>query len=324
MKVLSGLTPPPEDARLLVDTSTWDDAGVARFGDGMQAIVQSVDFFPPVVDDPWWFGRIAAANALSDLYAMGAEPFSALNVVAFPSKDLPLDLLTAILEGASDAFREAGVLLLGGHSVTDTGVKYGAAVTGFVEVGKQVTNAGAQIGDLLYLTKTLGTGCVTTAAKKNRADEELLKRACEQMGTLNKGAAHAMVSCSVHGATDVTGFGLAGHSAELGLASGADIRLNTAAIPQLEGAYALMEDGMASGGVTTNREYLGDRLLIDAEVDPVLVNLVCDSETSGGLLVAVDVDGATNFELALKEQGVLVAPIGQVVEGEGRVHLVTE
>ncbi len=191
MQVLSAL-PKQDDPRLLVDTSHFDDAGVAAVTPEL-ALVQTVDFFPPVVDDPWWFGRIAAANALSDCYAMGGKPFSALNIVAFPTGELPLEVLRTILEGGSHALQEAGALMLGGHSIVDTGIKYGLAVTGTLRPGTQVTNAGAQTGDLLYLTKPLGTGCLTTGARKDKVSDEHLSAACESMGRLNAAACEAML-----------------------------------------------------------------------------------------------------------------------------------
>ncbi len=321
MQVLSAL-PKQDDPRLLVDTSHFDDAGVARLTDEI-ALVQTVDFFPPVVDDPWWFGRIAAANALSDVYAMGARPFSALNIVAFPAGELPLEVLATILKGGCDALAEAGALLLGGHSVIDAGIKYGVAVTGTVRPGAQVTNGGARPGDLVYLTKPLGTGCITTAARKDKADEAVLRAACESMGRLNRAACDALVEAGVRAATDVTGYGLLGHGFELAAASGVELQLSAAALPLLSGARELMQRGFASGGAGRTLAYLGARLVVAAGVDPVLQRLAADSETSGGLLLAIPPARAAALEGALAQRGVPVQRIGEIglpVTG-GRVHL---
>lgn len=309
MQVLSAL-PRQDDPRLLVDMAHFDDAGVARLTDEV-ALVQTVDFFPPVVDDPWWFGRIAAANALSDVYAMGARPFSALNIVAFPAGELPLEVLATILKGGCDALAEAGALLLGGHSVTDPGIKYGVAVTGTVRPGAQVTNGGARPGDLVYLTKPLGTGCITTAARKDKAGDDVLRGACESMGRLNRAACDALLEAGVRAATDVTGYGLLGHGFELAAASGLELRLSAAALPLLPGARELMERGFASGGAARTLAHLGARLAVEPGVDSVLQRLAADSETSGGLLLAIAPGRAAALEQALASRGVLVSRIGE-------------
>lgn len=321
MQVLSTL-PPQTDPRLLVSNSGFDDAGVAALTDDV-ALVQTVDFFPPVVDDPWWFGRIAAANALSDVYAMGGEPFSALNIVVFPVDKLPLEVLSTILQGGADALNEAGVMMLGGHSVVDEGVKYGVAVTGTVKPGEQVTNAGAQPGDRLYLTKALGTGCLTTAAKKGKLDAELLASAQEQMGALNRAAGEAMRAVGVHACTDVTGYGLVGHAHELAVASDVALTLSASAMPLLSGARDMMSRGFASGGAARTLAHVGAGLSVDDDVDEVDRKLAADSETSGGLLISVAPDRAEALESALRERDVLVAPIGEVTAAANdvRIHL---
>jgi selenide,water dikinase len=321
VQVLSAL-PKQTDPRLLVDSAHFDDAGVARLTDDI-ALVQTVDFFPPVVDDPWWYGRIAAANALSDVYAMGATPFSALNIVAFPVGELPLEVLATILQGGCDALAEAGALLLGGHSVTDSGIKYGVAVTGTVRPGEQVTNGGARPGDVVYLTKPLGTGCITTAARKDKAADDVLRGACESMGRLNRAACEALREAGVRAATDVTGYGLLGHGFELAAASGLELQLSAAALPLLPGARDLMQRGHASGGAARTLAHLGARLAIDPGVDPLLQRLAADSETSGGLLLAIAPTRAAALEDALTRRGVPVHRIGEaggLVEG-GRVRL---
>jgi selenide,water dikinase len=301
-----------------VSNSGFDDAGVVKVSDEL-ALVQTVDFFPPVVDDPWWFGRIAAANALSDIYAMGATPFSALNIVVFPIDSLPLDVMSTILKGGADALAEAGVMMVGGHSVVDEGVKYGVAVTGTVVPGEQVTNAGAQPGDRLFLTKALGTGCLTTAAKKGKLDAELLDGAQKQMGALNRAAAEAMCSVGVNAATDVTGFGLIGHARELALASNVTLRFSAAALPLLPGARDMMTRGFVSGGAARTLDHVGSALIVDDGVDAQDLLLAADSETSGGLLISVAADDADRLAAALREREVLVADIGEVTAPEAGV-----
>jgi selenide,water dikinase len=296
--------------------SHFDDAGVLAVNDDL-AIVQSTDFFPPVVDDPWWFGRIAAANALSDLYAMGATPLSVLNLVVFNNEDLPMSVLGEILAGGEDAVREAGAVTLGGHSVSDEGVKFGLAVTGTLRPGDQVTNGGARAGDLLYLTKALGTGCLTTAARKGKVSESELDAAQRQMGALNAAAADAMKAVSVRAATDVTGFGLAGHSHEMAVASGVDLVFSAAALPLLDGALRLMGKGFASGGAARTRAHLGEALVFSEGVDKVMQGLATDSETSGGLLLAVAPGSATRLEEELAAREVLVCRIGHAEESTG-------
>jgi len=311
-----------------VGSDHFDDAGVAKldveglfeFGDDV-ALVQSVDFFPPVVDDPWWFGRIAAANALSDLYAMGARPFSALNIVAFNTKKLSLDVLGTILEGGASAVSESGAMMLGGHSVEDKTVKYGLAVTGVVRPGQQATNAAARIGDRLYLTKRLGTGAITTALRKDQADEAQVQVAMEQMGALNAAAADAMAAAGVVAATDITGFGMLGHSHELAAASGVDVVLSASGLPWLEGSHQLAHKGLLSGGSARTLEHLGDGLVVEPGVDRHTVELAADAETSGGLLLAVAPERAATLEAELSARDVLVALVGEVHSGSGVVRL---
>jgi selenide, water dikinase len=320
VQVLSAL-PRQSDPRLLVDATHFDDAGVARLTPEI-ALVQTVDFFPPVVDDPWWFGRIAAANALSDVYAMGAVPFSALNIIAFPTDKLPLEVMSTILAGGGDALAEAGVMLLGGHSVVDEGIKFGVAVTGTVRPGAEVINGGARPGDALYLTKPLGTGCITTAARKDKAEEAELAGACASMGRLNRAASEAMVAAGVHAATDVTGYGLAGHAHEMAAASAADLVFSAGALPLLPGALRLAERGLLSGGAARTEAHLRERLVVDAAVPAPLRRLIADSETSGGLLIAVAPERAEALEEQLRARAVPVHRVGRVEppSGEPRVR----
>jgi selenide,water dikinase len=313
---------------VLVGSDHFDDAGVAKLDvEGMfelgneVALVQSVDFFPPVVDDPWWFGRIAAANALSDLYAMGARPFSVLNIVAFNTKKLSLDVLGTILEGGSSAVTESGAMMLGGHSVEDDTIKYGLAVTGVVRPGRQATNAAAKVGDRLYLTKRLGTGVITTALRKRKADEALLQVAMEQMGALNAAAADAMAAAGVVAATDITGFGMLGHSHEMAAASGADVVLFASALPWLEGSHQMARKGLLSGGSSRTLKHLGSGLVVEEGVDQHTLELAADAETSGGLLLAVAPEQAATLEAELAARDVLVAHVGEVRAGSGVVRL---
>ncbi len=265
---------------------TLDDAGIISLGNG-RALVQSVDFFPPIVDDPGDFGRIAAANALSDLYAMGATPFCALNLVGFPSKKLDMAILGEILEGGAEKMREAGVALLGGHSVEDAEIKYGLAVTGIIDSDRMLTNGGAEPGDLLVLTKPLGMGALSTGIQQGRVSEEDKSTAVGTMATLNAGAARVFQEVSVTAVTDITGFGLLGHSSEMARASGVTLSFNWDALPITPGARSLASRGVLSGGAARSRRYLGSNARIDASVPGEVAEIAFDSETSGGLLIAV-------------------------------------
>ncbi|MBM2826027.1 MAG: selD-2, partial [Dehalococcoidia bacterium] len=244
-----------DDPNLLVGTDTLDDAGVYRINDDF-ALVQTVDFFPPVVDDPYFFGAIAAANAVSDIYAMGAVPITALNILCFPEEGLGEDVLGEILRGGHDKAHEAGFVILGGHTIKDTEPKYGMAVTGIVKPGAQVTNAGAKPGDQLVLTKPLGIGIITTAIKRGLADEATALQVMEVMSTLNKEASRVMVEVGVNACTDVTGYGLLGHLMEMAQASGLTARVKLSQVPVMEQAWGLARDDVVPGGSKTNREFL--------------------------------------------------------------------
>lgn len=279
--------PRSADPRLLVAADTADDAGVVRLRDDL-ALVQTVDFFTPIVDDPYDFGRIAAANALSDVYAMGATPVSALNLVAFPLERLGDEVLRAILRGGADIVGQAGALLVGGHSIDDPEPKYGLAVTGVVHPDELVTNAGGQTGDALVLTKPLGVGAITTAIKRGIAAPELLSRAVAAMVALNADTAAAACRAGAHAMTDVTGFGLLGHLHELAAASGLSAEVDAAAVPALPGVERLLENGGAvSGGSERNRAHAETFTTFGAAVPEWSRRLVCDATTSGGLLVAL-------------------------------------
>src|SRR3954468_3117220 len=279
--------PRPTDARVLVGADLADDAGVVKLTDDL-AIVQTVDFFTPIVDDPYAFGRIAATNALSDIYAMGATPVSALNLVAFPLETLGPDVLREILRGGGDAVAEAGASIVGGHSIDDPEPKYGLAVTGVVDPRDLLTNAGGRAGDALVLTKPLGAGAVATAIKRGLADDALVERAVAVMTTLNDRAAEQARAAGVHALTDVTGFGLLGHVHELTAASGLAAEIEAAAVPAIDGVLALLEtDAALAGGSRRNRADAETFTTWADGVPEARRRLVCDAMTSGGLLAAV-------------------------------------
>ena len=248
--------------------------------------MQTVDFFPPMVDDPRWFGRIAAANSLSDVYAMGGKPITVMNLVGWP-RDLDIELLGEVLAGGLEKTKEAGAVLCGGHSVMDQEIKFGLSVTGLVHPQKFWPNGGAKLGDVLVLTKPLGIGPSTTAIKRGVAPPDLVERAMVQMATLNKAACEAVRDLDVHGATDVTGFGLVGHSIEMAEGAGLALELVAADVPVLLGALDVVRAGVMSGGGNRGKQYYGARVHFGSGVDPAFTDLVFDAETSGGLLLAV-------------------------------------
>src|SRR5207249_11095021 len=304
--------------RILVDAAARDDAAVFRFT-ADRAIVATVDFFTPIVDDAYDFGRIAAANAFSDVYAMGATPLLALNLVGWPRDTLPYDLLGEVLRGGADVARAAGAFVLGGHSIDDPEPKYGMAVVGEVHPDRIVTNSGARPGDALVLTKPLGTGVLTTALKQDLLTEADLAPAVAAMTTLNAGAARAMLAMgkSVHAATDVTGFGLLGHLRTLLEASGVAAELTAAAVPLLPHARQAAERGAIPGGTTRNVAGVADAVTYADGVDGTTRLLLADAQTSGGLLIAVAPDRADTLVAALGREGTLAAVvIGRVIAGE--------
>jgi selenide,water dikinase len=279
--------PVAEDPNLLVGTATSDDAGVYRLRDDL-AIVQTADFFTPIVDDPFDFGRIAATNALSDVYAMGGRPITALNLVAWSIDELGAEPLLEVLRGGAEVAAAAGVTIVGGHTIADGEPKYGLAVTGVVHPDGVISNAGGRAGDVLVLTKPLGSGAVSTALKKGFADPRLVAAAVEVMCELNAQAAAAACAAGVHAMTDVTGFGLLGHLHELSAASGLAAELDAAAVPAIPGVLELLSDDRAlAGGSRNNRLYAEGYATFDAGVEEVRRRLVCDAMTSGGLLVAL-------------------------------------
>jgi selenide, water dikinase len=279
--------PRSSDPNLLVGVSTSDDAGVYRVREDL-ALVQTVDFFTPIVDDPYDFGRIAATNALSDVYAMGGTPLSALNLVAWSVEDLGAEMLGEVLRGGADVAREAGAAIVGGHTIDDPEPKYGLAVTGLIHPDEVITNAGGRAGDVLVLTKPVGAGAVTTSLKKGLVSDTVLAGAIEVMTELNAVAAAAARAAGAHAMTDVTGFGLLGHLHELTLASGVSAEVDAAAVSSIPGSLELLEDDRAvAGGSRNNRRYAEEFATFEPGVDEVHRRLVTDAMTSGGLLVAL-------------------------------------
>lgn len=308
---LSGLTQSTHPD-LLVGFNKADDAGVYRLDD-KTALVQTVDFFPPIVDDPYAFGQIAAANALSDVFAMGGRPLTALNIVAFPADTMPGQVLADILRGGSDKIEEAGAVVVGGHSIKDKELKYGIAVTGVVDPAHVITNSGARPGDSLFLTKPLGTGIIATGIKRKVVSDDLAELVINQMATLNRTAAELMTQYDVHAATDITGFGLLGHAFEMAEASGVSLRLFADSIPILPQAQKLAIEGFNPGGAGNNRDYLEGRVRFEADLDKGLEQVLFDPQTSGGLLMAIPSEKVDQFSAALREHDLPDAVVGEVV-----------
>ena len=303
------------DPRILVDASTRDDAAVYRVTPE-RAIVATVDFFTPIVDDAYDFGRIAAANAFSDIYAMGGMPLLALNLVGWPRDKLPYDLLGDVLRGGSDIAKEAGAFVLGGHSVDDPEPKYGMVAIGEVHPDRIVTLARAQLGDVLVLTKPIGTGVLSTALKRDVATAADLAPAVASMTMLNAGAARAMLSVGVNAATDVTGFGLLGHLHNMLSASGVAATLDATSVPLLAGAAEVVARGAIPGGTKRNREALSPHVTFAPGVSEVTRVLLFDAQTSGGLLIAVPENRVRGLVEALRSENTLVAAsIGRIVKG---------
>ncbi len=282
-----GKLPKPtlKDPNVLVGNETGDDSAIYRIDDRV-ALVLTVDFFAPIVDDPFEYGQIAVANALSDVYAVGGRPITALNIAAFP-RELPSDVIAQVLEGGQAKAEEAGILIVGGHTVDDKEPKYGLAVTGIVTPGEEITNASAQPGDVLILTKAIGSGVITTAGKAGTAPQSVIDEAVRSMATLNKSAAEAMVAVGVNSATDITGFGLLGHLSQMMNASGTTAEINMDSIPLLRGAKHLAEDGYISGGTARNTEAIMPSVTAEEEITDIEFSLLADAQTSGGLLISV-------------------------------------
>ena len=316
--------PAVDDPRVLVGVPAGDDAGVYDMGDGT-ALVQTVDVFTPSVDDPYTFGQVAAANSVSDIYAMGGTPLTAVSVLGFPVRKVPDEAMSQILSGGIDKMNEAGVAIIGGHSINDSEIKAGFAVTGTIETDKIVTNAAARPGDVLILTKPLGTGIVAFAAQIGRANSDSIEATANSMTTLNKKASQLMVKFGAHACTDVTGFSLMGHLAEMALSSGVDVEIIWDDIPLFPGVLEYVAAGILPGAIERNKESCGDRIVADESLPQEIVDMCYDAQTSGGLLIAIAESDASSLLEALHKDGISVAAIvGRVsTKGSGLVHIKT-
>lgn len=314
--------PRSKDPNLLVGTETHDDAGVFKLTDEI-ALVQTVDFFPPVVDDPYLYGQIAAANALSDVYAMGGIPKTALNLVAYPDDEDPqLTWLGKILEGGAERCMAAGAVIAGGHTIRDKEIKFGLSVTGIVHPDKVLTNAGAKPGDRLVLTKPLGTGFVTTAHKANACPEALFKAACLSMVQLNKVGADALQHLHPHGMTDITGYGFAGHALEMALGSNTTLVFELQKLPRFAGIETLIAKRFFTRASKTNREYILPHLRIEGSPDKISMELALDAQTSGGLLLSLPQEEVALFIKAALANGAICAVEVGEVQAKGSHHLI--
>jgi selenide,water dikinase len=302
---------PPVSDRLLVGIEGVDDAGVYQLTEDI-ALVQTVDFFPPIVDDPFAFGQVAAANALSDVYAMGGQPITALNIIGFPAKMDP-QIIGQILSGGADKIAEAEAVIAGGHSVKDNELKYGLAVTGLIHPSKIIANSNAQVGDRLILTKPIGTGIVSTAVKQKKAGKTEESKVVEVMSALNKIAAEEMIRFEAHAATDVTGFGLGGHSYEMASGSKVSIEISFKNVILLPGAIEYAESGALTGGANANRQYLDGKIHFAENFEKHVHDIIYDAQTSGGLLIAVAEEKSGILLESLLARGVEAAEIGRVI-----------
>jgi selenide,water dikinase len=308
---------------LIVGIETSDDAGVFRLREDL-AIVNTVDFFTPIVDDPYTYGQISATNSLSDVYAMGGVPKTAMNIVCFPQTGMDKEILADILQGGVDKAHEAGVVVVGGHSVTDDEIKYGMAVTGVIDPRRVIRNVGAGVGDVLILTKPLGTGIISTALKKGHLNNQVYEAAVRSMTTLNESAARVMLKYGVHACTDITGYSLLGHAYGMAVGSGVTLRFEARALPLLPGALELAREGYLTGGGKRNRQYLEGKVRVSPKLEKDLEEVAFDPQTSGGLLIAIGQKEQDALLSELKREGVDAATlIGQVEpRGEFWVELV--
>jgi selenide,water dikinase len=321
-QILKGL-PLPKDPKVLVGLETSDDAGVYQISDEV-ALVQTVDFFTPIVDDPFTFGQIAVANALSDVYAMGGTPLTGMNLVAFPIKTLSPSILKEILLGGLSKMKEAGVALVGGHTVEDPEVKYGLAVTGVIHPKKILTNAKAKVGDRLVLTKPLGTGIIATALKGGMASEEAVRKIVESMVALNRKASEWMRTFGAHACTDITGFGFIGHALEMVLASQVGMVIRSKDIPIFPEAIEYAKLGLIPGGADSNRQFFSCRTEIHSSVPGFLIDVLYDPQTSGGLLISLPSSEQERLVETLKKEGdIYSSVVGEVVEEpRGKIQIV--
>ncbi len=320
LKAVLGKLPVIDDPRVLLGVPAGDDAGVFKMNGG-PALVQTVDVFSPSVDDPYRFGQVAAANSVSDVYAMGGRPICALSVLGFPVGEVPDQAMVDILRGGIDKMTEAGVAIIGGHSINDREIKAGFAVTGLIDPAAVVTKGKAQPGDVFILTKPIGTGILAFAAQIDRAPALGLEAATSAMTTLNKAASEAMVDSGAHACTDVTGFGLIGHLAEIALGSGVDVELRWEDIPLFPGVIDCAADGIIPGAVERNKESSGDRVVLGNDAQPVVLDVCCDAQTSGGLLIALPEPDGRKLLARLHDEGVSDAAIIGSVTGNGSGRL---
>ncbi len=325
LKEVLGDLPMPEDANVLVGVPAGDDAGIYDMGNG-QCLVQTVDVFTPTVDDPYTFGQIAAANSVSDVYAMGGTPLTALSVIGFPVRKIPDKALSEILRGGIDKMKEAGVSVVGGHSINDAEIKAGFAVTGIIDKNKVKTNDAAQAGDVLILTKALGTGIISFASQIGRASRDSIEASAKSMTTLNKAAAELMTEFGAHAATDVTGFSLMGHLSEMALRSGVDVEIIWDALPWLEGVLDYATGSILPGAIERNKESCGHAVIAGDNVTETMVDICFDPQTSGGLLIAIEAKKAEALLDRLRQSGLAdTACIGQVkAKGSGKIIVQTD
>jgi selenide,water dikinase len=320
---LSGLPRQPHDPNLIVGFDTADDAGVYRLRDDL-ALVQTLDFFTPIVDDPFDFGRIAALNSINDVWAMAGTPITAMAITCFPKKGVDPAILTEIMRGGLQTLNEYGVTLVGGHSVDNEQIMFGYSVTGTIDPGKVARNSGARVGDVIILTKPIGTGVISTGIKKGKAGDVVVRKSIETMLTPGKYAAEAMREFGVAGATDVTGFSLLGHSWEMACGSNVTIEVESTAVPLLAGSLDLARHGMLTSGDKTNREYVGEDVIIENSVDIDLVKLLFDPQTAGGMLIAIEESKSQALLKRLKGNYPEAAVIAKVVNrGPTRLRVVT-
>ena len=310
----------PENPNLIVGSATGDDAAVYKMSES-QALVVTVDFFPPIVDDPWFYGAISAANSISDIYAMGGKPFLALNIACFPS-DLPIEILSEIQKGGQEKAAEAGVIIVGGHTINDEEPKYGMAVIGSLEPCKEVTKSGSKVGDKLILTKPIGTGLITTGGKQNVVNKLTMDKALESMSLLNKDASEAMMDVGVNSCTDITGFGLLGHMKDMMTSSGVTANIYSSKVPILDGSLELAKSNIFPDGTNRNIDYVADLVSWDPSLEDHMKLILCDPQTSGGLLISVD---ESKLELLIGQLGKsgnnISSVIGDVVDLEGQFHI---
>ncbi len=311
--MLSGLERQPNDPNLLVGFDKADDAGVYRLRDDL-ALVQTLDFFTPIVDDPFDYGRIAALNSINDVWAMGGTPVTAMAITCFPKKGVDFAILQEIMRGGLSVLTENKVVLVGGHSVDNEQIMFGYSVTGIIDPNHIATNAGARPGDAIILTKPIGTGVISTGIKKAKAPQEVIAESVATMMTPGKYAAEAIAKFDVKGATDVTGFALLGHAWEMARASNVTIEINSASVPLINGALELARGGMLTGADKTNREYVGEDVSIADDVDTDLVKLFYDPQTAGGLLLAIEEARADDLLKQLRENYPRAEVIGKVTE----------